>query len=213
MPARERLNQDLQGEDKLGILLMVQMGGVPEELQLMIQTVTVDKVNQTLQEGNAYIVRVLGVREHRVSLGMFRSMFWASDHPILYHHNSPEWQLSFEGMPSDVNALMIDLQATYGATFGPWRDIVQDLNHDMPLSNLLQQGKGILGTFPQPLAERFINVLAHHGIQSGYVEVHAAPEPDTKMKGFKDQLSVLGIDDSYFIAYSFMVDNLKGKEK
>lgn len=211
MPARERLNQDLQGENQLGILLMVQMVGVPEELQLLIQIVTVDKVNQTLQEGNAYMVRVLGVREHRVSLGMFRSIFWAKDHPILYHHNSPEWQLRFEGMPSDVNALMIDLRATYGATFGPWRDIAQDLNHEMPLSNLLQQGKGILGTFPKPLAERFINVLAHHGIQSKYEEVNPAPEPDTKMKGFKDQLSVLGIDDSYFIAYSFMVDFFKGR--
>ena len=210
MPAREQLNQDLHGEDKLGILLMVQMGGVPEELQLMIQTVTVDTTNETLREGNAYIIRVLGVREHRVSLGLFRSMFWASDHPILYHHNAPQWQLDFEGVPSNVSDLIVDLQATYGATFGPWRDIAQDLNRTMPLFKLLEEGKGTLGTFPKPVVERFIKVLEHHWMQAHTQETYPAPQPDTKMKGFKDQLSLLGIDDSYFIAYSFMVDSVKG---
>ncbi len=209
---RERLLRDLAGENDVGVLLVAQMGGVPEEIQLIVQTAQFDQKAGGLRERTAYIVRALGVKEHRVTLGVFGTLFFAVEHPILYHHNAARHEIRFRGTPDDPNALVLDIQAAYSATFGPWRDLAEDINRDLPLFNLVQQGQGVLGTMPLPVIEPIMKVFQHHKMQARHDEVEPERSDQPDEHGRTERLRLLGIDDSYIIAYDFSVD-LMGKPK
>lgn len=192
----------------MGVLLVAQMGGVPEEIQLIVQTATYDEAAEGLRERTAYIIRALGVREHRATLGVFGNLFFAEDHPILFHHNAARFEIAFSGKPHDPNELVLDIQAAYSATFGPWRDLAEDINREKPLFDLLQSGEGVLGTMPQIAAERMAKVFAHHNMNSNLSVVQEARSDQPKEGGMPQKVSLLGMDDSYFIAYSFMIDEM-----
>jgi hypothetical protein len=210
MPKREQLLHELEGSDDVGVLLVAQMGGVPEEIQLVIQTATYDEKVGGLRERTAYIVRALGVKEHRVTLGVFGTLFFAVDHPILYHHNEARHEVSFKGVPANPNELVLDIQAAYSATFGPWRHLGDDINRAKPLFDLIQQGEGVLGKMPEPAANRIAQVFKHHNMQAKSQELDPRRSEDPDEHGRSQRLKMLGIDDAYFIAYEFMVD-LMGK--
>lgn len=211
MPKRDELLAALAGDHDVGVLLVAQMGGVPQELQLVIQTATYDEAVQGLREKAPYIVRVLGVREHRVSLGVFANLFFADEHPILHHYNEPMFQIDFKGRPADPNALVLDIQTAWGATFGPWRDIAEDVNREKPLFDLLQMGGGTLGTMPKPAAERMGRVLRHHEMETTLTEVDQGRDGADE-HGRERKMKLLGIDDSYFIAYEFSVDEMQARK-
>ena len=213
MPKREQLLKETSGEHDVGVLLVAQMGGVPEEIQLIIQTATYDEDVGGLREKTAYVVRALGVKEHRASLGVFGSLFFGVEHPVLYHHNDATYDIHFEGTPDDPNELVLDIQAAYSYEFGPWRDLGEDINREQPLFDLLQSGGGTLGTMPEKAAQRMIKVLEHHGM-SGTLDMQRearSGEPDDH--GRTERLKLLGIDDSYFIAYSFSVEEMGANGK
>lgn len=212
MPKKDELLQFLQAEHHMGVLLMIQMGGTPEELQCIVQTAVYDEQAQGLRERKAYIVRALGVKEHRVSLGIFSQMFIAAEHPILYHHNAALYDLHFEGAPKDANALVLDIQAAYSATFGPWRDLAEDINREKPLFDLVQSNTGRLGTFPEPAAQRLVRVLSHHEMRATLHEREGVRSADDeKMRAFEQDLKLLGMDDSYIIAYAFSVEEMTAR--
>jgi hypothetical protein len=211
VPKKQELVDFLTPDTNVGVLLMTQMGGAPEELQLIIQTATYDESIQGLRERQAYIVRALGVKEHRVSMGVFNNLFIASEHPILYHHNAARHKVLFEGNPADANALVLDIQATYGAVFGPWRDLAEDLNREKPLFDLVTSGAGELGVMPEPAAKRLLKVFEHHKMTATLEQVEAertTPDDDDKASVFETDLKILALDDSYFVAYSFVVDHM-----
>jgi hypothetical protein len=203
---REQLLEELQGEKAYGIFLALQMGGVPQELQLIVQTATFDEQAQGLRPRSQFVVRALGVVEHRVSLGVFGNLFFADEHPVLFHYNLPRSVIQFEGQADDVNELVLDITQTYLSTFGPWRELVKDLNREQPLVDLLLSGQGVLGTMPQPGAERMVRVLQHHGMQ-GHLEENRLHEGEDE-HGRSRNMKLLGIDDSYIIALDFSVDAL-----
>ena len=205
MPKTQQLIDDLQGEEDYGIFLAAQMGGAPSELQLIIQTARFDEAAQGLRPRRQYVVRILGVLEHRVSLGVFGRFFIADEHPILYHHNLPRVEVHFEGKPADVNELVLDIHQAYVTTFGPWRELASDVNRSEPLVNLLTSGSGILGTMPQPAAERMARVLEHHGM-TATLDQHSRDSEDEH--GRSRMLKLLGIDDSYFVALDFSVEEM-----
>jgi hypothetical protein len=215
VPKTQDLVTFLRGEHNVGVLLVAQMGGAPEELQLIIQTATFDPEIQGLRERTAYIVRALGVKEHRVSLGVFNDLFIASEHPILLHHNASVHEIAFTGAPNDPNELVLDIQAAYSATFGPWRDIAEDINRTQPLFDLLQSGEGVLGRMPKPGAERMTRVFEHHGMSSSLTQVEAerSADDDGKMAQFETDLKIMGLGDSYFVAMAFVVDEMNQKLK
>ncbi len=202
----EKLLGELQGEQDYGVLLAVQMGGVPQELQLMIQTAQYDEAAQGLRPRAQYILRALGVVEHRVSLGMFGRLFIADEHPILFHYNLTRHAIHFEGKPKDVNELVLDIHQGYLSTFGPWRELARDINREKPLVDLLQSGGGVLGTMPKPAAERMVKVLEHHGLTTRLDE-EATYEKDDE-HGRSRRMKLLGVDDSYLIALDFSVDEM-----
>ena len=203
---REALLAELQGESHYGIFLAVQMGGVPQELQLIVQTAEFDEQVQGLRPKSQYVIRALGVVEHRVSLGVFGNLFIADEHPVLLHYNAPRAVIQFEGQPDDVNELVLDINQAYLSTFGPWRELAKDINRTQPLVDLLKSGSGVLGTMPKPGAERMGRVLAHHGMKSTLDESRAYEEQDEH--GRSRNMRLLGIDDSYIIALDFSVDEL-----
>lgn len=203
---REQLLVELDGDGKYGIFLAVQMGGVPQELQLIVQTAVFDEQAQGLRPRNQYVIRALGVVEHRVSLGVFGSLFIADEHPVLLHYNAPRATIEFEGQPDDVNELVLDINQAYLSTFGPWRELAKDINRSQPLVSLLTSGSGILGTMPKPGAERMARVLGHHGMQASLDESRMYDERDDH--GRSTNMRLLGLDDSYLIALDFSVDEL-----
>jgi hypothetical protein len=212
MPDRERLMSELTGENDVGVLLIAQMGGVPNELQLIVQTAQYDPAAQGLRERSAYIIRVLGVREHRLTLGLFPRLFFAQQHPILLHHNEPLTAVHFEGRPADVNELALDIHQAHASTFGPWRELARDLNREKPLVDLLSSGGGLLGEMPRSAAERMARVLAHHGLQARLEQLE--PERDPVDEHGRSQMwQMLGIGDSYFVALSFAVDRMQGRAR
>lgn len=207
MPKREQLFNDLRGEKSYGILLAAQMGGVPNELQLIVQTARYDEAAQGLREGSAYVIRVLGVREHRITLGIFGSLFVANGdgHPILFHHNTPRVTIQFEGMAKDINELVLDIHQAYVLTFGPWRELAGDINRSQPLVNLLASGQGTLGVFPKPAAERLEKVLRHHGLD---VTTDEEPFETEDEHGRSHLMTLLGVGDSYFVTVDYSVEQM-----
>ncbi len=210
MPERAQLLSELDGENGVGVLLIAQMGGVPNELQLIVQTAEYDPAAQGLRERSAYIIRVLGVREHRVSLGLFPRLFFADQHPILLHHNEPLTAVYFEGRPADAHELALDVHQAHASTFGPWRELARDLNRDQPLVDLLASGGGLLGEMPRSAAERMARVLAHHQMLARLEPLEAARAPLDE-HGRSQMYRLLGLGDSYFVALAFTVDRMQGR--
>lgn len=210
MPEREQLLGELAGENDVGVLLLAQMGGVPNELQVIVQTAQYDAAAQGLRERAAYIIRVLGVREHRVTLGLFPRLFFADQHPILLHHNEPLTAVYFEGRPADANELALDIHQAHASTFGPWRELARDLNRAQPLADLLNSGGGLLGEMPRSAAERMARVLAHHQVLARLEPLEEARAPADE-HGRSQMYRLLGIGDSYFVALAFAVDRMQGR--
>jgi len=206
MPKRQQLLSELQTDQDYGIFLAVQVGGVPNELQLFIETAQYDEQAQGLRPRNQYIIRALGVREHRVSVGVFARLAFLDDHPLLYHHNTPKVEVYFEGKSQDVNELVLDISQAHASTFGPLRHLAADINRGKPLVDLLRSGGGMLGEMPKPLAERMAKVLAHHNLKYTLIEDEAFEAEDEHGRSRLSRL--LAIDDSYVVALDFSVEQM-----
>ncbi|MBK8025492.1 MAG: hypothetical protein IPK19_29880 [Chloroflexi bacterium] len=211
MPAREQFFSDLSGEADLGMLLLTQMGGAPNEIHAIVETAEYDAEANGLRPKGGYAVRALGVIEHRVHLGMFEHarLCENADHPLLYHHNTPRVAVHFDGTAKDVNELALDISQAYVSTFLNWRHLVDhadDINRALPLIDLLQRGYGLLGTMPRPLAERMGRVLAHHGIGVSLSEDVSFATQDEH--GRSRLAKLLLLDEAYFIAFDFSFERM-----
>jgi hypothetical protein len=206
MPKRQQLLNELQNEKDYGIFIAIQMGGVPNELQLIVETAQYDEQAQGLRPRGQYIIRALGVREHKVSVGIFAQLAFLDEHPLLYHHNAPRVAVYFDGKPENVNELVLDISQAHASTFGPLRFLAADINRGKPLVDLLQTGNGLLGEMPQPLAERMAKVLEHHHMKASLVEDEDFETQDEH--GRSRLAKLLAIDDSYIIALDFSVEQM-----
>jgi len=212
MPERNALLHDLQGEDRYGIWLLAQIGGAPNELQLIVETAVYDPAVEGLRAQSNYIIRALGVHEHRLHLGVFGRLAFLDDHPLLYHLNTPRTAVHFTGKPAQLDTLVLDISQAYVSTFGPWRNVAtmgEDLNITVPLTELLGGGFGLLGTMPKPLAERMARVLAHHGMTASLSEDTSFEEKDEH--GRSRAAKLLLIDDAYILAFDFSVERMNGR--
>ncbi|MBW4437976.1 MAG: hypothetical protein KME04_12620 [Pleurocapsa minor GSE-CHR-MK-17-07R] len=210
MPKRAQFFSELGGEGQYGVLLVSQIGGAPGEIQFLVETAEYDASVEGLRPKNGYIIRALGVRESRASVGVFAHAALAADHPLLYHHNHPRLTVSFTGTPASVSDLALDLSQAYVSTFLEWRHLVEmpeDFNRTMPLIDLLASGGGVLGTMPRPLANRVTRLLERHGLT---VTTEGGPEPEKQDDhGRSTQYQVLMLDHSYVIALDFSFDAMR----
>ncbi|NDJ86807.1 MAG: hypothetical protein GYB66_13050 [Chloroflexi bacterium] len=203
-PTLQEIITTLQDEHRLGILLTAQMGGTPEEIQLILQVADFDEDKQIILPQKAYIVRCISVQEHRLSLGMFGTLLHVEDHPLLWNHNTIYHQVYFRGTLDSADGLMLELTQLYGQYYGGIRNIADDLNLAMPLERLLTSGHGLLGTVPLPMAERVTALLERYGLTSRLVPIEQEP-PEIQYK-------LLVMDDSFLIAHLYSVDPVQGKK-
>lgn len=205
MPRRDQLFQELEGEDRFGVLLLAQLDAVPETLQLIVTTTRLDPVTGGFRDIGQYIVRAIGVAEHRLTLGLFTTTIIRQDHPLLHQYNTAPVGLFFRGQPDDVNALFGDVMQAYASTFGPWRQPPTYLNTSKPLLSLLASGGDLIGQMPTPLAENLAKALESHGL-----ETRAIAEPtETEDEHGRSRLrNVLLMDESYIVAFDFTVEIL-----
>lgn len=203
-PTLVNLVEELQKEDRVGILLAAQMGGTPEEIQLIIQVAIYHPDDESLQPQKAYVVRCFGVREQRLSLGIFGTMAHSVDNPLLWNHNSLYHQVYFRGVPDDVNSLMLDLNQVYGQHYGPFRTLADDLNLIRPLGGLLTTGYGLLGEMPEPMANRVADILRRHGLTVGMLPAEQDSPPVL--------FHLLVMDDSFIVAQMYSAEPMRGKQ-
>jgi len=198
----DRLISEINAENGYGVCLMVQMDAVPDTLQFIIASTYFDESVGGLRDKSRYILRAVGVQEHRLSVGMFRkiAVHQAEGHPLLYEYNSLPTGLFFKGTPADVNGLMIDVFQTYSSTFGLWRHLPQYLNVQKPMFNLFTGGGDLVGQMPKPLADKMEKVLIHHGLEAKVLVGEKHKEAPN--------MKALLLDDSYVVAIDFSVDEL-----
>lgn len=205
MPRREQLLQELEGDDRFGVLLLAQLDAVPETLQFIVTTTRLDPVTGGFRDVGQYIVRAIGVAEHRLTLGLFTTAVIKDNHPLLHQYNTAPVGLFFRGQPDDANALFSDVLQAYASTFGPWRQPPTYLNTSKPLISLLSSGGDLVGQMPTPLAENLAKALEAHGL-----ETRAIAEPtETEDEHGRSRLrKVLLMDESFVVAFDFTVEVL-----
>lgn len=210
MPKRQLLFEDMRRPNSQAALLVAQVGAMPTELQIVLQSAEYDEAAEGLRPLHSFLVRASGVLEHQInSLGMtVGNVELLTEHPLLYQYTEAPTALFFRGQVADVNALALDIAQAHASTFGPWRHFPAYLNPEQPLVSLLESGGGLLGQMPASLAQRIVQVLTHHGLEhklvSGTPEVAIHKNP--MLQDAKLPLLLLG--DSYIIAYSFSFDEL-----
>lgn len=205
MPKRQQMLDQINQENGVGVFLMAQMDGVPDSLQIVVATAELDPEVEGLREKGHYVIRALGVREHKVSVGMFNSISFneGDGHPLLYGYNMTPVGVFFRGQPDNPQELVLDIFQGYASTFGQWRHIPQFLNISKPLLDLVNSGGDVLGEMPAPLAEKMDTVLQHHKLETKLIE--AQPEEGVEVP---PPMQLLLLDNAYVVAMSFSVEEL-----
>jgi len=215
MPKREQFFADLEGDKRQAALLVVQVGGMPQELQLITQIAEYDAEAAGLRPVRSYIIRVLGAAEHRVeNLGMtVDKVQLLTEHPLLYQYNSRPTAVFFRGAVQNADALALDIAQAHASTFGLWRHFPQYLNTNQALATLFASGGGLIGQMPQPLADRIAAVLAKHGIEHKIMQ-DTAQAGGSEPPFMKDQqIAVLLFGSSYFVSHAFSFEEMRGRQK
>lgn len=213
MSHREQFFEDLAGENRQAALLVSQVGGMPQELQIITQVAEYDEVAQGLRPIRTYIIRVLGVLEHRiVNLGTtVEDVKLETDHPLLYQYTQKPTALFFRGEIENTDSITVDMLQAYATTFGPWRQFPEYMNTDQSLQSLLKSGGGLLGQMPEALATNLQKVFEHHNLETKITQ--GTPYAEEHKNPMQDQpLSVLVFGASYFVSYAFSFDVMQGRK-
>ena len=213
MPHTEQFFADLAADNRQAALLVAQVGASPNELQLITQVAEYDETAQGLRPIRSYIIRVLGVLEHRiVNFGTTVNNIQILDnHPLLYEYTTNPTALFFRGDSANADEVTMDLMQAHATTFYPWRHFPQYLNMEQPLLEMVKAGGGLIGQMPAPLAQEMIKVLNHHNLEhktaegEPYIKVHDNPAL------LQTKLKVLLFGESYFISYGFSIQEMKGR--
>ncbi len=210
MPKRGKLFEDMQGDDRQAVLLVSQVGGMPNEVQLVLETAEYDAEADGLRPLHNYIVRILGVIEHRiVNLGTtVGHVQFTEDHPLLYQYNKTPVALFVRGQAPDINALVLDIIQAHSEVFGLWRRFPEYMNVEKPLFTLFAEGGGLLGQMPKPLADKLVTVMEKHGLETKIIEGENPTAKNNNPMLREQGIKVLLVGGSYFISYAFSVDEL-----
>ena len=195
--------QTLTHNDKIGVLLVAQMGATPQEVQLILQTADYDEETYTVTTGDTFIIRCIGVEDHRISVGLFNRLIVTDEHPVLWNYNEVFRQIYFKGTPDNIDGLMLELNQLYGQHYGEVRNLAQDINRMAPLETILKRGNGLLGEMARPMAEKIKALFARYEMEVNLVPSEQEEPP------FKHVLLVM--DDSFVIAQLFSADPLEGR--
>jgi len=213
MPQTDQFFEDMAGENRQAALLVAQVGAAPNELQLITQVAEYDDSVEGLRPIRTYIIRVLGVLEHRiVNFGTtVNDVQILDDHPLLYEYTTNPTAVFFRGTVTNPDSVVMDIAQAHATTFYPWRHFPQYLNMEQSLMTLFETGGGLIGQMPAPLAERVVKVLEHHNLEhktaegDPYIKLHDNPAL------LQTTLKVLLFGGSYFVSYGFSIQEMKGR--
>lgn len=210
MPKRKQLFEDMAGDNSHAVVLVAQVGGMPNELQLILETAQYDIKHNGLRPQHNYIVRVLGVTEHHIAnIGTtVTDVTLTEDHPLLYEYNTPPTALFFRGKPKDSNAIVLDIIQAYSEVFGSWRYFPDYIHIEKPLYTLFEDGGGLLGQMPKPLANKLATVLEAHNLETKQISGEHPADAHHKLTPQQQNMKVLLIGASYFISRAFSIDEL-----
>lgn len=210
MPQRQKLFNDMEGDDRQAAMLVAQVGGMPNELQLILETAQYDDEREGLRPLHNYIIRILGAIEHRiVNLGTtVASISMTEDHPLLYQYNQTPVALFVRGKPKDIDAVILDITQAHAQVFGLWRRFPEYINIEKPLYTMFAEGGGLLGQMPKPLADKLVTVLEKHNLETKIVEGQNPADKNTNPMLKQQKIKILFIGASYFISYAFSIDEL-----
>jgi hypothetical protein len=202
MTLLNQLLDEINAPQGYGVFLMIQMDAVPDTLQLMIATTEFDEEANGLRDKARYLVRAIGVQEHRISVGIFSGAQHKADedHPLLYQYNSQPVGLFYRGQLQDPNALLLSLIQTYSSVFGDWRHVPDYLNTSKPLMEVFTSSGDLVGQMPEPLAKALAPVFEKQQAETKII-------PGEKPKEAPPQKLLL-LDDSYIVAMDFSVEKL-----
>ena len=201
----EQMLAEIGGENGYGVFLLAQMDAVPDTLQFIIATTEYDASVDGLRDKHRYLVRAVGVQEHRISVGIFKSatVYENADHPLLYEYNTQPMALFFRGEVKNADALVLNLIQAYSGVFRDWHHVPDYLNTAKPLYDLFTGGGDLVGEMPAPLADALDKVLVAQGVETKQI----AGERNEEQPSMKALL----LDESYVVALDFTAD-LLGKQ-
>jgi hypothetical protein len=197
-PLFGQLFAEMQAEDAVGLLLAAQLTETPNDLQIVVRTTLFDKAVGGLRDQNQYLIKTVGLAEHQISLGLFDQIAFEDDHPLLYHYNTRRVRVFIGSRPTSPDAVIREIESAHTEVYDTWRELLMDLNKLSPPEQVFNAGFGLLGEMSQPFATAVAQVLAHHGVKYNVV---AEDTPEVKMK-------LLSIDESYFVAADFTIEQL-----
>jgi hypothetical protein len=89
-----------------------------------------------------------------------------TEHPVLLPHTSPVTELYFSGRPADPDAVVGQLMEAHHEFVGRWFDGLRffNLGPHRSIKRMLEGGFGKLVDGPQPLVERYADVLRRAAI-------------------------------------------------
>ncbi len=192
----DQLFQDMQAEDAVGVLLAAHLGNTPDEILFVIQSTRFDRSMGGLRPQHQYIIRAVGLAEHKISLGTFQDISLIDDHPLLYHHNTPRVRVFISSQPESPDTLLQDISRAHTEVYDTWRDLADDLNQLVEPPQLFAAGFGLFGEMPQPFADAVSQVFTRHGVKHNLVIDETSPR----------QMKLLSIDDSYCVAADFSIE-------
>ncbi|MEL7433282.1 MAG: hypothetical protein AAFN11_04990 [Chloroflexota bacterium] len=213
MPHTDQFFEDMAGENRQAALLVAQVGAAPNELQLITQVAEYDESVDGLRPIRSYIIRVLGVLEHRINnFGVtVNEVKLHQAHPLLLEYTEKPTAVFFRGTVANPDSIVMDIAQAHATTFFPYRHFPQYLNTDQSLSALFESGGGLLGQMPTSLANRVIKILEHHNLEyktaegDPYIKKHDNPAL------LQSTVQVLTIGSSYFIGYGFSFQQMQGR--
>lgn len=190
--------QHLQTPNALGLLLAAQLGTTPSEIIAVTRTVTMNPENGQLTPVGMYQIKLGSLIEHKITLGAFNHAALLDDHPILYHHNHQVIRVFVTSKADDPDDVFEQLATAYLDTFTEYRKLADDLNQRTEPDDILRNGMGTLGDFPEPFAITVARLLHENGVKTTLVAT------DPKIGGFR----LLAFDDSYFVARTIEVQEI-----
>ena len=116
--------------------------------------------------------------------------------------------LFVRGKPKDIHAVVLDIAQAHSQVFGFWRRFPEYINIEKPLYTLFEEGGGLLGQMPKPLADQLIPMLEKHGLETKTIAGDNPADKNKNPMADSQTIKALFIGSSYFISYAFSVDEL-----
>lgn len=140
-----------------------------------------------------------GVRESEVQTGFSGTIYFSSDHQLLWRHNEPQGYLYYTSKASNQYELLGKLWEQNEKIFGGWKHLADSVNtyNAGHMIEFCKDSNGLLAQGPRPLLEEFQKVASEY-LNTNYVVSYM---PDGGCKA-------LIFDSSYVICRAVTVNEI-----